>query len=77
MDSYCQVAKHTTNGFTPANLQTRGPEDQATYRRWARAVLAIYFVIFTLGAIGIEATNMTASSGSIGPQASLRTVASR
>jgi hypothetical protein len=40
------------NGLRAERLQNALPEERATYKRWLRAVLAFYCVLFlTLGAI--------------------------
>lgn len=74
MDSHCQDAAHPTNGLTEAVFKRFSQEDEATYRRWARAVLAFYSVVFLLLAIGIGATQMM-QTGNTELQASLRPAA--
>lgn len=73
MDTYSRFVAHATSRLPQANFQTLTPEDKTTHRRWARAVLAIYSCMFVLGAIGIEANHMMASSKGMGAQTSLRT----
>ena len=62
MDSYSQDSARTTN-VAPAMLQT--PEDKATHRRWARAVLTFYFSLFVLGGIAIVANYSGDNSGKL------------
>jgi hypothetical protein len=61
MDTYSQDSAHTTG--RPATFQT--PEDKATHRRWARAVLAFHCSLFVLGGIAILANYSGTNSSNL------------
>ena len=62
MDTYSQDSAHTTSA-SPAIIQT--PEDKATHRRWARALLTFYFSLFVLGGVAIVANYSGNNSGKL------------
>jgi hypothetical protein len=73
MNSYCQVSAHVTRGPRTAILKASTPEERATYRRWARIVLACYGLVFVWGCIAVLADHSTANPDSKLTQASSQT----
>jgi hypothetical protein len=53
MDIFRQPAAHTTRRPRTAILQALTPEETATYRRWARLVLACYCLVLIGGCIAV------------------------
>jgi cytochrome c-type biogenesis protein CcmH/NrfG len=63
MDTFHQAAAHTTRRPRTAILQALTPEEKATYRRWARIVLACYCLVLIWGCITVLGNYSTANSG--------------
>jgi hypothetical protein len=62
MDTFRQAAAHTTRRPRTAILQALTPEEKATYRRWARIVLACYCLVSILGCIAVLRNYSAANS---------------
>jgi hypothetical protein len=62
MDSFRQPAAYTTRRPRTAILQASTPEEKATYRRWARLVLAGYCLVLIWGGIAVLRNHSAANS---------------
>jgi hypothetical protein len=71
MHDYRQDSAYIANGLTVSILKTLTPADQATHRRWIRALLAFYCSLFLLGGIVILANHSSANSSNMVAQASM------
>jgi hypothetical protein len=61
MDTDRQTSARMIRGPRIAILDASRPEDRATYRRWARAVLAFYGLVLAWGCVAILANHSTAN----------------
>ena len=73
MNGYRQASAHVVRGPRTAILKASTPEESATYRRWARIVLACYGLVFVWGCIAVLADHSTANPDSKLTQASSQT----
>ena len=71
MDTYRHDSAHTTCART-AIFEASSPEEKATHRRWARAVLAFYCSLFALVGIIILASHSAQDPNDQVAQASLQ-----
>jgi hypothetical protein len=62
MDTNRQAFTHIIRRSGSAMLNPSTPEDRATYKRWARIVLACYCLLFVSGCIVVLANHSTANS---------------
>jgi hypothetical protein len=81
MDSFHQPAAYTTRKPRTAILQALTPEEKATYRRWARIVLAGYCLALIGGCVEILRNDSAANSpdrlAQTSPQRNIPTSAGR
>jgi hypothetical protein len=69
MDTYRQASSHMNRGLRTTILKASTPEERATYRRWARSVLACYCLLFVSGCIAVLANHSIANPDNKSAQA--------
>lgn len=72
MDYFSEDSAHVTKPFSLDGTAARTHEDRITHRRWARAVLALYAVLFFAGAVAIGLHQSMVMSGGMEQHATLR-----
>lgn len=72
MDTYPQHSARMLRAPRTTILKALTPEERATYRRWACAVLACYCSLFVWGCIAVLANHSIASSDNLVAQTSLQ-----
>ena len=70
MDYFSEDSAHVTNAF-PLN-EPSTYEDRMTHKRWAKAVLAFYALLFFTGGIAIGVHQSIVVSGGVEQHATLR-----
>ena len=72
MDYFSEDSAHVTNALSLNEPAVGTHEDRITHRRWAKAVLAFYALLFLAGGIAIGVYQSTTTAVGVEQHATLR-----